>query len=137
MTKNVKNKTIKKKRALLIAFMIFALAVLATVCVYETELNKLDSNNRVDNSFYDSQFKNKKIMVIVPHEDDDLLSVGQVLPQLYKNGADVRIVVATNGDKTIAAHTRQDEDCRALKKLGIPREKVTFFRLSRRNEYVC
>lgn len=54
MTKNVKNKTIKKKRALLIAFMIFALAVLATVCVYETELNKLDSNNRVDNSFYDS-----------------------------------------------------------------------------------
>lgn len=126
MTKNVKNKTIKKKRALLIAFMIFALAVLATVCVYETELNKLDSNNRVDNSFYDSQFKNKKIMVIVPHEDDDLLSVGQVLPQLYKNGADVRIVVATNGDKTIAAHTRQDEDCRALKKLGIPREKVTF-----------
>lgn len=126
MTKNVKNKTIKKKRALLIAFMIFALAVLATVCVYETELNKLDSNNRVDNSFYDSQFKNKKIMVIVPHEDDDLLSVGQVLPQLYKNGADVRIVVATNGDKTIAAHTRQSEDCRALKKLGIPREKVTF-----------
>lgn len=65
-------------------------------------------------------------MVIVPHEDDDLLSVGQVLPQLYKNGADVRIVVATNGDKTIAAHTRQGEDCRALKKLGIPREKVTF-----------
>lgn len=92
MTKNVKNKTIKKKRALLIAFMIFALAVLAAVCIYETELNKLDSNNRVDNSFYDSQFKNKKIMVIVPHEDDDLLSVGQVLPQLYKNGADVRIV---------------------------------------------
>lgn len=116
MTKNVKNKTIKKKRALLIAFMIFALAVLAAVCIYETELNKLDSNNRVDNSFYDSQFKNKKIMVIVPHEDDDLLSVGQVLPQLYKNGADVRIVVATNGDKTIAAHTRQSEDCRALKK---------------------
>lgn len=126
MTKNVKNKTIKKKRALLIAFMIIALAVLAAVCIYETELNKLDSNNRVDNSFYDSQFKNKKIMVIVPHEDDDLLSVGQVLPQLYKNGADVRIVVATNGDKTIAAHTRQGEDCRALKKLGIPREKVTF-----------
>ena len=61
MTKNVKNKTIKKKRALLIAFMIFALAVLAAVCVYETELNKLDSNNRVDNSFYDSQFKNKKL----------------------------------------------------------------------------
>ena len=31
MTKNVKNKTIKKKRALLIAFMIIALAVLAAV----------------------------------------------------------------------------------------------------------
>lgn len=75
-------------------------------------------------------------MVIVPHEDDDLLSVGQVLPQLYKNGADVRIVVATNGDKTIAAHTRQGEDCRALKSLAF-RVKKLLFRLSRRNEYVC
>lgn len=71
MAENVKRK--KKKRAVLIVLMALVLAVLAVVCVYETELNKLDSNDGVDNSFYDSQFKNKKVMVIVPHEDDDLL----------------------------------------------------------------
>ena len=124
MAENVKRK--KKKRAALIVLMVLVLAVLAVVCVYETELNKLDSNDGVDNSFYDSQFKNKKVMVIVPHEDDDLLISGQVLPSMYKNGADVRVVFATNGDKRVSAYTRQSEACNALEKLGIPREKVIF-----------
>lgn len=124
MAENVKRK--KKKRAVLIVLMALVLAVLAVVCVYETELNKLDSNDGVDNSFYDSQFKNKKVMVIGPHEDDDLLISGQVLPPMYKNGADVRVVFATNGDKRVSAYTRQSEACNALEKLGIPREKVIF-----------
>lgn len=124
MAENVKRK--KKKRAVLIVLMALVLAVLAVVCVYETELNKLDSNDGVDNSFYDSQFKNKKVMVIVPHEDDDLLISGQVLPSMYKNGADVRVVFATNGDKRVSAYTRQSEACNALEKLGIPRDKVIF-----------
>ncbi len=124
MAENVKRK--KKKRAVLIVLMALVLAVLAVVCVYETELNKLDSNDGVDNSFYDSQFKNKKVMVIVPHEDDYLLISGQVLPSMYKNGADVRVVFATNGDKRVSAYTRQSEACNALEKLGIPREKVIF-----------
>lgn len=124
MAENVKRK--KKKRAVLIVLMALVLAVLAVVCVYETELNKLDSNDGVDNSFYDSQFKNKKVMVIVPHKDDDLLISGQVLPSMYKNGADVRVVFATNGDKRVSAYTRQSEACNALEKLGIPREKVIF-----------
>lgn len=124
MAENVKRK--KKKRAVLIVLMALVLAVLAVVCVYETELNKLDSNDGVDNSFYDSQFKNKKVMVIVPHEYDDLLISGQVLPSMYKNGADVRVVFATNGDKRVSAYTRQSEACNALEKLGIPREKVIF-----------
>lgn len=124
MAENVKRK--KKKRAVLIVLMALVLAVLAVVCVYETELNKLDSNDGVDNSFYDSQFKNKKVMVIVPHEDDDLLISGQVLPSMYKNGADVRVVFATNGDKRVSAYTRQSEACNAFEKLGIPREKVIF-----------
>lgn len=124
MAENVKRK--KKKRAALIVLMALVLVVLAVVCVYETELNKLDSNDGVDNSFYDSQFKNKKVMVIVPHEDDDLLISGQVLPSMYKNGADVRVVFATNGDKSVSAYTRQSEACNALEKLGIPREKVIF-----------
>ncbi len=124
MAENVKRK--KKKRAVLIVLMALVLAVLAVVCVYETELNKLDTNDSVGNSFYDSQFKNKKVMVIVPHEDDDLLISGQVLPSMYKNGADVRVVFATNGDKRVSAYTRQSEACNALEKLGIPREKVIF-----------
>lgn len=124
MAENVKRK--KKKKAVLIVLMALVLAVLAVVCVYETELNKLDSNDGVDNSFYDSQFKNKKVMFIVPHEDDDLLISGQVLPPMYKNGADVRVVFATNGDKRVSAYTRQSEACNALEKLGIPREKVIF-----------
>ena len=49
MAENMKRK--KKKRAVLIVLMALVHAVLAVVCVYETELNKLDSNAGVATSF--------------------------------------------------------------------------------------
>lgn len=75
---------------------------------YRAQLSKLDNSKGVENSIYSEQFKGKKVMVLVPHEDDDLLIAGQVLPEIYKNGADTRIVFVTNGDN-FTARQRQDE----------------------------
>ena len=104
----MKSNSKKRKwcRALLIVLIVLVMAVLAAVGAYSYELSRLDNDKNVENSFYSTQFENKKVMVIVPHQDDDILIAGQVLPAMYENGADVRIVFVTNGDKHLYAHER-------------------------------
>ena len=124
----MKSNSKKRKwcRALLIVLIVLVLAALAAVGAYSYELSRLDNDKNVENSFYSTQFENKKVMVIVPHQDDDILIAGQVLPAMYENGADVRIVFVTNGDKHLYAHERFAETCSALSEFGIPEDKVIF-----------
>lgn len=84
-----KSKTVSKmiSTALLIIAAAAISAVFIFSLIYRTQLTKLDSGKGVENSIYSEQFKGKKIMVLVPHEDDDLLISGQVLPEIYKKGA--------------------------------------------------
>lgn len=123
-----KSKTVSKmiSTALLIIAAAAISAVFIFSLIYRTQLTKLDSGKGVENSIYSEQFKGKKIMVLVPHEDDDLLISGQVLPEIYKKGADVRVVFVTNGDKFFTARQRQDEARDSLRTLGIPKDKLTF-----------
>lgn len=98
-------KKVSKKIFRIICMAVLALIVIAVAAAivsfltYRAQLSKLDNSKGVENSIYSEQFKGKKVMVLVPHEDDDLLIAGQVLPEIYKNGADTRIVFVTNGDK--------------------------------------
>lgn len=103
-----KSKTVSKmiSTALLIIAAAAISAVFIFSLIYRTQLTKLDSGKGVENSIYSEQFKGKKIMVLVPHEDDDLLISGQVLPEIYKKGADVRVVFVTNGDKIFYCATK-------------------------------
>lgn len=112
--------------ALLVLAVAAITAVLVFFLTYRAQLSKLDNSKGVENSIYSEQFKGKKVMVLVPHEDDDLLIAGQVLPEIYKNGADTRIVFVTNGDKFFTARQRQDEARDSLKTLGIPKDKLIF-----------
>ena len=125
-------KKVSKKIFRIICMAILALIVIAVAAAivffltYRAQLSKLDNSKGVENSIYSEQFKGKKVMVLVPHEDDDLLIAGQVLPEIYKNGADTRIVFVTNGDKFFTARQRQDEARDSLKTLGIPKDKLIF-----------
>lgn len=126
-TKKISKRIFRIIGAVLLALAAAAIAaVLVFFLTYRAQLSKLDNSKGVENSIYSEQFKGKKVMVLVPHEDDDLLIAGQVLPEIYKNGADTRVVFVTNGDKFFTARQRQDEARDSLKTLGIPKDKIIF-----------
>ena len=52
-----------------------------------------------DNGIYNCDlFRKKKVLILVPHEDDEIITVGTILPILNENECDISIAFATNGD---------------------------------------
>lgn len=70
------------------------------------------------------------IMVIVPHQDDEVLLTGGLLQQAAADGAPLRVVMATNGDYGCAdcsvGHARLSETLAGLAEIGIGEENVVF-----------
>lgn len=71
-------------------------------------------------------YGDRNVMVIVPHQDDELNILGGVLEEYVKYGSEVRIVFVTNGDYVISAETRLKEAMAVCSSLGIPKEHVIF-----------
>ena len=84
----------------------------------------------------DSMFAGKKVMVFVPHEDDDVLLMGGVIEQYVKYNSDVYVVFAENGDSGVSkssykigkdlGHARAKEAVRTLTSYGIPEKNIIF-----------
>ena len=84
-------------------------------------------------SAYESQdqgkqqlYGNRNVMLLVPHQDDDINVLGGVLEEYVKYGSDVRVVFSTNGDYYGQAEVRFQEAINALGHLGVPKENVIF-----------
>lgn len=84
----------------------------------------------------DNMFSGKKVMVFVPHEDDDVLLMGGVLEQYVKHNSDVYVVFAENGDSGVSkssykigkelGQARAKEAVRTLTSYGIPEKNIIF-----------
>lgn len=70
--------------------------------------------------------ENKSVLVIVPHEDDEINLMGGLLPLLVEKGMDVNICFITNGDFEFPGQLRIAEAISALQWLGISSDKVFF-----------
>lgn len=70
-------------------------------------------------------FENKRVMIIVPHEDDEINIAGSLLAQ-FKNGVICDVVYLTNGDLFISGKRRQREAKTALKLFGVLQSNVFF-----------
>ncbi len=70
------------------------------------------------------------IMVVVPHQDDEVLLSAGILYQAKKLGRDVKVVIVTNGDCGCSDHTkgqtRLRETVRGMKILGISEKDLIF-----------
>jgi LmbE family N-acetylglucosaminyl deacetylase len=69
------------------------------------------------------------MMIIVPHQDDEILMSAGLLYELNKTGNRVDIVMVTNGDYECTDHSKGEnrllETVRGLKMLGIERDHLT------------
>lgn len=78
----------------------------------------------MDNTF--NFLKNKKILVILPHEDDELNLVGGLLNSNYIDKDKLYITYVTNGDYYCKTETRVKEVTKSLKRCGIKKENLMF-----------
>lgn len=74
---------------------------------------------KLGNSFLDMSAKGQKVLVIVPHEDDEINVAGSVMYSYVQKGADVYCAFTTNGDYSFWARTRMHEAWRSLQTLGV------------------
>ena len=69
-------------------------------------------------------FNNKKVLVIVPHQDDEICLTGGLLSSI--NNENTKIVYVTNGNFIYSAKTRYKEAIKSCLNLGIKKENVIF-----------
>ena len=80
----------------------------------------------VDNSFFCQDMTGKKVMVLAPHQDDEIYMSGALIYSLNINKADIYVVYSTNGDYKFKAETRFSEAYNSLSILGIPQKNIIF-----------
>ena len=80
----------------------------------------------VDNSFFHQDYHNLNVLVIVPHEDDEINAAAALLYNFTSCGAKVHIVYTTNGDYQHTAETRFREAIKAANTLGVVERNVIF-----------
>lgn len=87
------------------------------------------------NSFFTwLELSKPSLMVVVPHEDDEINTAGSMIHAFCKAGCEVTVVFMTNGDffarekenKRITGRTRILEAVQSCKVLGVPAENVIF-----------
>lgn len=73
-------------------------------------------------------FAGKNVMLIVPHEDDELNVLGGVFEQFISYGSELRVVFLTTGDYTgvYEGLGRMSEAVNILTGMGLPEENVIF-----------
>lgn len=73
-----------------------------------------------------SLFADQKVMLLVPHQDDDINVLGGVMEEYVKYGSEVYVVFSTNGDYYGLGELRIREAIAAMNVVGIPEDHVIF-----------
>lgn len=71
-------------------------------------------------------FSDKNVMVLVPHQDDEVCLAGGIIEQYTSSGSRVSLVYATNGDYHGLAEVRSREALAAAEVMGVPSEDVYY-----------
>lgn len=109
---------------LLIAGNVISLCVLFVFCCLFVLAIHYDDTG--DFSITTSLFDNKNVMVIVPHQDDDINLVGGLIEQYTQSDSQVSVVFTTNGDGNISAEERAAEVVSVLTPLGVKKENIYY-----------
>ena len=81
---------------------------------------------KIDNSFFHQNLNGLKVLVLVPHEDDEINTCGAFLKVLTDSGADVKLVYTTNGDWKYPATIRMKEAKESAALLGVKEDSIIF-----------
>jgi LmbE family N-acetylglucosaminyl deacetylase len=71
-------------------------------------------------------FSGKNVMVITPHQDDEINLTGGIIEQYVENGSQVTLVFSTNGDYWDLADTRSHEALAVAASIGLDAEDIVY-----------
>lgn len=71
-------------------------------------------------------YGDRKVMLVVPHQDDDVNLLGGVLEEYARYGSQLIPVFVTSGDYAGLAQTRYEEALAVFASMGVPEEQVIF-----------
>lgn len=71
-------------------------------------------------------YADKKVMLIVPHQDDDINVLGGVMEEYVRYGSTLYPVFVTNGDWGGLAEDRFREVLDVFREIGVPEENIVF-----------
>jgi len=104
-----------------------ALGATALACRHWCPPSTRTSFHRAPRSF------GRRLLVVAPHPDDEVLAAGAVIARARREGDDVDVVVATDGDVGVdrtrapdLGRARQEETRRALAVLDVPPASIEF-----------
>ncbi len=100
---------------LLLAFLCVHGAVVYGVHNARYQIHDLDRN----------VFKGKRILVMVPHQDDEINLFGG-LYETFGKESEIYVMFSTNGDRKVRAETRYTEAVNALGQMGVDRDHIIF-----------
>lgn len=75
---------------------------------------------------YKHFFHGNSVMIIVPHEDDEINMAGATIFGALQEGLDVRVVFLTNGDYEYSFDVRRNEVFQMAKEIGLSKENIIF-----------
>lgn len=117
----------KLKRKLWITVISISIIIFCIVMTLFISTTNMDYGSNFSNSIdYSEMWTNKEIMVIVPHQDDEINLAGATIKRLIDNGNNVKVVFATNGDFKGLGTKRIKEAVEAVRILGVNSENVIF-----------
>lgn len=108
-----------------ICLPVVALLILAVHFLYTQSILRYH-HYACDDQGKQKLYAGNKVMLIVPHQDDDMNIASGILEQYVKYGSEVFVVFTTNGDYWNIAEIRLTEALQALKSIGIPEDHVIF-----------
>ena len=73
-----------------------------------------------------SLYADRRVMLVVPHQDDDLNILGGVLEEYVRYGSELYAVFLTNGDYAGLTQTRYLEALTVFSDMGVPQDHVIF-----------
>lgn len=118
----------RKKKWLVAAGILCVLAAAGMILIYGKAKTILYRTHYVEepSGYREGFYADKKVLLVVPHEDDEYTVAGGVLEQYVDSGSEVKVVFVTNGDGYGGGDKRIREAIKDLESLGIPEENAIF-----------
>ena len=117
----------RRRRFIIVAIV----ALVSGLCFYNVAVPGVPTQSAIG-SFVDvaAPASGQRVLVFSPHPDDETIGIGGYIAQSIRNGADVRIVLVTNGNYRHQEAIRYAEFKKATGILGVPETSLVFLNFS-------